>query len=108
MKFKEKQKRDFDRRHRVKDLTRIPDETSVWVRSGTMPATPSKIVSPDTSPRSYRVVTPSGILRRNRAHFSVKPDNDTPPVSHQPPPGNTIMTRLKTGTAINPPSRYTK
>ena len=49
VKFKEKQKRDFDRRHRVKDLTRIPDETSVWVRSGTMP-TPGKIVSPDTSP----------------------------------------------------------
>ena len=33
-KFKEKQKRDFDRRHRVKELPTLPDDSQVVVMTG--------------------------------------------------------------------------
>ena len=32
--FKQQQKRDFDQRHRVRDLPDIPDNTDVWITSG--------------------------------------------------------------------------
>ena len=30
--FKEKQKRNYDRRHRVRNLPDIPDDTGVWIQ----------------------------------------------------------------------------
>ena len=105
--FKDKQKEFYDRRHRVRDLPALASETGVWVTSGTSQVE-GRIVGQAESPRSYLVDMPSGIVRRNRLHLGVVPGNPSPPSEcYQPPPTQRkIMTRLQTGTAINPPCRY--
>ena len=101
--FKEKQKRDYDRRHRTLPLSPIPDETDVWITSGTQPV-PGRVVLPANTPRSYLIDTPSGRVRRNRQHLNVMPDNTEH--SDSDPSPNRIMTRSQTGTAIRPPDRF--
>ena len=64
--FKERQKHNFDRRHRVQQSlpTLLPDH-EVWVKTGVNPK-PAKVVTSANTPRSYVVQTPSGQqLRRN-------------------------------------------
>ena len=62
-KFKEKQKRDYDRRHRVKELPELPDETAVWVKSSDVPIR-GTVMSQATTPRSYFVQTPGRTMLR--------------------------------------------
>ena len=62
--FKKQQKTDYDRRHRVRDLPEIPDNTDVWITTGGQPIAGRTITSADT-PRSYIVQTPTGETRRN-------------------------------------------
>ena len=80
--FKQRQKQDYDRRHRVRRLPPIPDETEVWITSGPQPiqgrATPAK------APRSYTVITESGEVRRNRSHLNVIPNTSTTSKSTEP------------------------
>ena len=85
MKFKEKQKQNYDSRHRVHFQNTLPE--SVWIKSDKRP-TQGTIHSDATTPRSYWVDTPSGKLRRNRRHLTVVPPNS---VSRDP-----IITRSKT------------
>ena len=104
--FKEKQKRQFDRRHRVLERDDLPDGTDVWITSEPN-LIPGTVVSAGESPRSYVVETPSGELRRNRTHLNVVPETssgapESPPTASPP---KVIQTRSKTGTTVRPPDR---
>ena len=54
--FKERQKRDFDRHHAVRNSPSIPSDTPVWIISGDDPV-PGRVVSPANTSRSYVVDT---------------------------------------------------
>ena len=104
-KFKESQKRNFDRRHGVKDHGDL-DDADVWVTSETRPIR-GRVVSRATNPRSYVVETPTGELQRNSTHLNVIPERQTPTSSEQSQiePPRTSTRRIVTGTAIHPPNR---
>ena len=109
-KFKQKQKRDFDKRHRTQSLENIPEDTKVWITSEG-DRVKGRVVSPANSPRSYVVDTPSGVLRRNHQHLNVAPEKseDSEPESNeqsteQSQP-NRIVTRSQTGTVVKLPER---
>ena len=97
-KFKASQRRNYDNRHRVRELPSLPDKLPV----------PGQITQQAATPRSYLVETPSGEVRRNRSHLRIRTEN-TAPDSNQSDnsaePTNTIQTRSRTGTAIHPPDR---
>ena len=110
--FKQRQKTDYDRRHRVQNLPEIPDNTDVWVRSGGSPIAGRTITSAGT-PRSYIVQTPTGETRRNRSQLNIQPPTiaDTPPTANMPQPDHDtneqqvcspIMTRSRPRTHIAP------
>ena len=103
--FKERQKRDFDRRHRVQPLPLLPDNSEVWVTTGDQPVL-GRVVSSAAAPRSYIVDTPSGHIRRNRSHLNPipQPEDNTGQPDMNPLPRQ-IMTRSRTRTAIRPPDR---
>ena len=105
---KAKQKRQFDRRHRVSERDDISDGTDVWITSESQPIR-GTVTSSGNSPRSYVVETPSGEVRRNRAHLRVVPERgrngaEEPPSAVSttpiPPTPKVIMTRSRTGTTI--------
>lgn len=103
--FKERQKRDFDQRHRAHLLSSLPDNSEVWVTTGEQPV-PGQVVSSATAPRSYIVNTSTGNVRRNRSHINPVPQsegNSQQPDQTSPP--RQIMTRSRTGTVIHPPDR---
>ncbi len=102
LEFKQKQKRDFDRRHRVRDLPSIPNDTDVWITTDGRPTT-GRVTAPANAPRSYVVETPSGVIRRNRSQLNVAPNvhANTPTVRDRSP----IRTRSRTGTNTAPPER---
>jgi len=58
--FKEKQKKNYDHKHRAWPLDILPDNTPVWVRIGNN-QTPGRVMSNASTPRSYNIVsTPCG------------------------------------------------
>ena len=127
--YKLKQKIQFDHRHRTRPLPAFSKHTSVWVRTGRKQI-PGTIVSKTLMPRSYVVRTSSGIVRRNCHHLAPRlrdpkqnnketeigfdetlPDEplrneaaDT--AQDQTGPRSPIRTRLRTGTTLRAPSRY--
>ena len=109
-KFKAKQKRDYDKRHRTKESDAIPDGSTVWITSEGERAE-GTVISPADSPRSYLVDTPAGTLRRNRQHLNVapwQPDELTetqPEIEQNTESTRRIMTRSQTGTELKPPER---
>ena len=110
--FKKSQKRGYDRRHGTRELSDIPDETAVWVKTGDQTVQGQVTSSADT-PRSFNVEVPSGSLRRNRHHLTVIPEDNAQVTSaeeeHEPTTSEAqphrIMTRSQTGTPIQPPQR---
>jgi len=102
--FKDRQKRDFDRRHRTRALPPIPDDSDVWITSGNQPVT-GRVVSPASTPRSYVVETPTGQVRRNRQHLNRMPESHEPIDQTEHSTRDPIMTRTRTGTVIRPPDR---
>ena len=104
--FKRKQKRNYDHRHRVKQLPDLPDDTGVWVTISEPPLA-GRVVGKAEAPRSYVVNTAKGILRRNRSQLtSRRPNPDTSSPSDPPQTRETrepIKTRSRTGAPINPP-----
>ena len=60
--YKRKQKQNFDRRFRARDLPPLPDYTELWITTDRV-AIRGRVVSPASRPRSYIVETPSGRLR---------------------------------------------
>ena len=109
--FKQRQKEDFDRRHRTHPLPVLPAGTGVWINTGGHCT--EGVANPDQSaPRSYSVTTDRGTVRRNRSHLNVVPDATQTSTSSNPPIVRTaddptphrIMTRSRTGaTAASPP-----
>ena len=107
--FKDQQKRDFDRRHRVKNLPDLSLDQDVWVKTGQPEQ--AKVIRPAGTPRSYIVQTNTGQeLRRNRQHLTVQPGEDLNqlPTSRKDEQSvrEPIQTRSKTGTKITPPERW--
>ena len=107
--YKQTQKENYNRRHRVRTLPELPENQAVWVgiqgQSG--PQIPGQISCPASTPRSYIVETSSGELRRNRAHLRTRSDAqfsetaDAPTITNYSRP----VTSLQTGTSIRPPDR---
>ena len=108
--FKEKQKKNYDRRHGVKPADVLPDDSPVWVTTGNNQI-PGRVVSNAATPRSYLVSTSSGLVRRNRQHLHQRlgQADDYPLVTTSTtsaePERDRIMTRTQTGTNIRPPNR---
>ena len=71
--MKEKQKKNFDRRHKAQELKKLVPGESVWVPE----MRTEGIVEKEVLPRSYQVLTPRGTLRRNRQHLRPIPDVTT-------------------------------
>ena len=73
--WKEKHKSDYDKRHRAKNLTPLPDDhdQSVWVqtRNGKIAG---RVIQPAATPRSCIVQIPTGQLHRNRSHLLPRPE----------------------------------
>ena len=101
--FKEKQKADYDRRHRVHDLPPIPDETDRYVTTNGN-CTEGRTVTRADTPLWYIVRTPTGDIRCNRSHLNIDPSN-TRPQTTATQDCSPIMTRSPTGTSIAPPDR---
>ena len=100
--FKDKKKANYDRRHRVRDLPEIPENTDVGVTNGHH--TTDKIVSTANTPQCYIIQTPSGEIWRNRSQL-----NNIPCATETPTKTarncSPIFTRSRTGTAVIPPNR---
>ena len=106
-KQKAKQKENFDLRHRAKDLPAIPDDTEVWITTGSEPVS-RRVISPTGRPRSYVVKTMSGQIEHNRSQLTVasRENSETNYRSEtETETSRRVMTRSRTGTAINPPDR---
>ena len=100
---KELQKAHYDHRHRVRVQAPLSADETVWVHTQER-TDPGQVIQPAHTPRSYIVQTPSGTLRRNQAHLTLRPDH----VSGETPPDNEpnrIVTRSQTGTHVGPPPR---
>ena len=106
------QKKNYDHRHKARELPPITCDTEVWVKSGDTPVRGTIQDKLDT-PRSYLVNTPTGTHRRNRYHLAPVP----PEQSSEPPPivvessqpstePRKIMTRSQTGTQTRLPIRF--
>ncbi len=114
--FKKKQKQQYDSRHNAKTVPQIPVGTEVWTTTEGRRIS-GEVVGHTEQPRSYRVQTPNGVLRRNRYHLNPVPDaTDNEPLAQEPNNQATynnqstpriIMTRTRTGTVIRPPNRLT-
>ena len=76
---KERLKRNFDQRHCVATLLRIPDGSSVLVWFGKSKV-PGDTVHQANAPRSYIVNTDSGVVRHNRHDLITVPPNSIPVV----------------------------
>ena len=66
MEYRNRQARNFDKRHKVKELSPLHTGDQVWIKDYGEGVVQQKA---DT-PRSYQLETPDGgILRRNRRHL---------------------------------------
>ena len=102
-KIKQKQKADYDSRHGTRLLPEIPDNTNVWVTTDNQ-HTEGRISGAAGTPRSYLVTTPSGEVRRNRVHLTIRTDLPTAESFH-PPKMSPVQIRARTGTPIVPLER---
>ena len=104
--FKVRQKTNFDKRHRVRSLSPIPNDTDIWETSGDRPV-PAKVITSTSTPHSYVVQTSNQMnLQRNRRHINLRlrqETNDSGIETSTSP--HHIMTRRQTGTVIRPPQR---
>ncbi|XP_046396811.1 uncharacterized protein K02A2.6-like [Ischnura elegans] len=112
----ERQKRNYDRRHRTKELPLLPAGATVWVRDRREYGT---VVGESGHPRSYLIETGSGVIRRNRVALTLAerqpsissdyeaffPDLESTAKSHSPPETGVFRTRY--GRLVRPPQRYT-
>ena len=103
--LKEHQKRNYDIRHRTKELPPVRAGDTVWI---TDRQTTGKVVE-QTAPRSHTVETPHGRFRRNRQHLvrlsnpEMEPEPDNPP---EPVVINSRETRSRNGRVPQPPDRF--
>ena len=122
--FKQKQKKNFDCRHRAKELPSFDIDQPVFVATregtGTTGTVPGRVVQ-ETRSRSYEVQTPTGVIRRNRSDLHARPEDDhneppiessngedgpqTVPQSRSEFVRSPAVTRSRTGTNTRPPDR---
>ena len=116
---KGRQKQDYDRQHRAKELPEIPEDVGVWITSEDEPVR-GRVLTNAGTPRSYVVQTPTGEVRRNRSQLRIVPEtpqampettpcspgNATTVATSPPDSPRVIMTRTRTGTEIKPPERF--
>ena len=105
--FKEKQKSNFDQRHRAQPLVPLPEDAEVWIKTETE-TTPGRVITPAATPRLYIVEMPrGGQVHRNRAHLNPRASTTPaqPPTQAIPadnPTPNRIMTRSRAQSLIHP------
>ena len=93
-KYKDSQSKHYNRRHRVRSLPSLPEDTAVWVQGETSQE-PGNIVRSASTPRSYVVSVPRGEVRRNRIHLRERCGSNRM-ITRSQSRGNRIMTRLQT------------
>ena len=108
-KFKKQQTRNYNRRHRVRPLPQIADDSPVWSKTADS-QTEGKVITATNAPRSYIVETPTGDVRRNRLHLKPIPEQkqgeeegDT--TTDDPCQRSPIKTRSRSGITLMPPER---
>lgn len=116
-----RQKKDYDRRHGVRDLAELSDGTEVWIidlqRKGIVQGRPAE-------PRSYWVETDESSVRRNRTHLIPLPAttsenrSETVQVAPEsaetssdqrtvaPQCNDTSHTHTRSGRCVVPPARF--
>ena len=108
-KYKQKLKKQFDRRHRVRELPVLDDQMPVYISRGRNTSTVPGNVIQSAGERTYQVQTPFGTSRQNRCHLHSRPANTNADTSdnHLTSQRSPILTRSRTGTMIWPPNRLT-
>jgi len=104
--YKEKMKKQYDRRHRARELPILDEDIPVFIANGRdSNIIPGRIIE-RASDRLYLVDTPTGISRRNRSHLNVRTDEQSDvQATQRNSVRSPVATRLRTGTAINPPNK---
>ena len=100
---KQKQKTNFDRRHRVRDLPELSADEPVWVHTQNR-TDPGRVITSANAPRSYLIETSSGTTRRNQAHLTTRPEEIGSDSQITSTPSRAV-TRSQTGTFVGPPAR---
>ena len=101
---KEKQKRNFDRRHRVRPLPTLPTDTQVWVDTPNGQI-PGRVIEQSQEPRSYRVEVPSGEVRRNRVQLRSRAETREN-TQTQETNRTRVSTRSQSGVVTNRPNYF--
>ena len=96
---KRKQKRNYDKRHRVRSLADIPDDQSVWVDTDGQQEEGRTVTNTEAA-RSYLVDVPSGRVRRNRQQLIPIPENSSTLQSPQSAPSTTRTGSCVTSRAV--------
>ena len=110
--LKARQKDNFDRRHKARNLPPIQPGDPLWLPEEKVVG---RVLDKADTPRSYVVETPKRVIRRNQGHLnplprpSTKTTSEPSPVKAQtpsssPPVGQPITTR--SGREVRPPERY--
>ena len=101
--LKERQKRNFDQRHRARDLPRLEPGDAVWVPDRDSSGT----VVEETAPRSHIVETTAGSYRRNRQHLIRLPESEETQVENSADPTEQEQpSRARSSRVSKPPDRY--
>jgi len=106
--YRQKQQRNYNRRHRAHDLPRLQPGDHVWVKDIHQRGT---VMSTAGTPRSYVVETPRGTLRRNRFHLSptsVAPETSTETSISVPDPETSLENNVPAAvsTPVTPEVRH--
>ena len=108
------QKRNFDKRHRVRDLPFLHPNTYAWIDTPTSGRQPGVVQHSHHTPRSYVVKTESSAcssLRRNRRHITPLPSQSNDQISPSPASfnerdaGRPIPYMTRYGRKVVPPKR---
>ena len=116
--YKERQKRNYNKRRRVRPLPSLPDNSTVWVTTGGH-YTPGTVLHPADTPRSYVINTPAG---RTRGDLRIQAECDesdhasadsscneasSSDSSNTEPYHTGIMTHSRSGVPAKQPDRLT-
>ena len=100
------QKKNYDRRHRVRPLPPLSEDTPVWVNTQNRQI-PARVITSAATPRSYTVDTSTGHVWRNRQHIVPDPQDTEP---DDPPITTTVerrVARSQSRVQLQPPDRLT-
>ena len=102
--LKGRQKKNFDQRHRARDLPPLEPGDTLWIPDRNSSGT----VVEETSPRSYVVVTGDGSYRRNRQHLVQMPETEpTQEDEHETESREEERSpRTRSSRTSRPPDRY--